>query len=185
MKSLWKGSVSFGLVNIPVKMYSASQSNTLDLDMLRKGDHCHVRFMRVCEKDGKEIPYENIVKGYKYKDGDYVELTDKDFENVNVKKTSTIELIHFVKENEVNTVYYEKPYYLEPDKSSVKSYAILREAIKKSKKVGIVRFVLKKREHIGVLKLFKDIIVVNQLRFQDEIRSYEELDDPSCQRLYR
>ena len=101
MKAIWKGAISFGLVNIPVKMYSASQSNTLDLDMSRKNDHCHVRFMRVCESDGKEIPYKDIVKGYKYKNGDYVILTDKDFENVNVEKTHTIDLIHFINEDEM------------------------------------------------------------------------------------
>ncbi len=125
MKSIWKGSISFGLVNIPVKMYSGTQSHNLDLDMLRKSDHCQVRFMRVCRDDGKEIPYEDIVKGYEYKEGDYVILTDKDFESANVEKTHTIEIVHFVDEKGVDTIYYEKPYFLEPEKSGVKPYALL------------------------------------------------------------
>src|SRR5438552_4557379 len=143
MRSIWKGSISFGLVNIPVKMYSASQSNTLDLDMLRKGDLCQVRFARVCREDGKEIPYKDIVKGYKHENGDYVVLTDKDFENANVEKTHTIDIIHFIKEDEIDSLYFEKPYYLEPEKSGAKSYALLRGAIKKSKKTAIGKFVLK------------------------------------------
>jgi len=183
MKAIWKGAISFGLVNIPVKLYSASHSNTLDLDMLRKSDHCHVKYMRVCEGDSKEIPYKDIVKGYKYNGGDYVILTDKDFENVNVEKTHTIDLIHFVYENEINSVYYEKPYYLEPEKSGTKPYALLREAIKKSKKVGIAKFVLKNREHIGVIKLFNDAIILNEMRYADEVRSDEDLSIPSSKNI--
>ncbi|MEO7356401.1 MAG: Ku protein [Ignavibacteria bacterium] len=183
MKAIWKGAISFGLVNIPVKMYSASESNTLDLDMLRKGDHCPVHFKRVCESDGKEIPYEDIVKGYKVKGGEYVILDDKDFENANVEKTHRIDLIHFVNETDVNSVFYEKPYFLEPEKSGVKPYALLREAIKKSKKVGIGKFVMKNREHVGVIKLFNDAIIFNQMRFPDEVRSDSGLKLPSSNDL--
>jgi DNA end-binding protein Ku len=180
MKALWKGSISFGLVNIPVKLYSASQSHTLDLDMLRKGDLCQVRFARVCRDDGKEIPYEDIVKGYKYKDGDYVVLTDKDFENANVEKTHTIDIFHFVNEKEVDSVYFEKPYYLEPERAGVKSYVLLREAIRKSKKAGLGRFVLKNREHIGLLKIYDNALVFNQIRFYDEVRETKELYVPEA-----
>lgn len=178
MKTLWKGSISFGLVNIPIRMYTATQSHTLNLDMLRKGDLSKVKYMRVSADDGKEIPYQDIVKGYKYTDGSYVVLSDKDFENANVEKTHTLDLLHFVDEKDVNTIYYEKPYYLEPDKSGTKSYALLREAIKKSKKVGIARFVLKNREHIGIIKLYEDVIVLNQIRFQNEIKSFKDLQLP-------
>src|SRR5215213_7105249 len=127
MKALWKGSITFGLVNIPVRMYSGSQSNTLDLDMLRKDDLCPVRFARVCREDGKEIPYKDIVKGYKHESGDYVILTDKDFESADVKKTHTIEIVHFVDEEEINSIYYEKPYFLEPEKGGAKAYGLLRD----------------------------------------------------------
>jgi DNA end-binding protein Ku len=179
MKALWKGSISFGLVNIPVRMYSASQSHTLDLDMLRKGDLCQVRFMRVCRDDGKEIPYQDIVKGYKHKEGDYVVLTDKDFENANVEKTHTIDILHFVNEKEVDSVYFEKPYFLEPEKGGTKSYALLREAIKQTKKVGLGRFVLKNREHIGIVRLYKDALIFNQIRYADEVRSASDLNIPA------
>ena len=183
MKALWKGSISFGLVNIPIKLYSASQSHTLDLDMLRKGDLCQVRFARVCRDDGKEIPYENIVKGYKYENGDYVVLTDKDFENANVEKTHTIDIFHFVNEKEIDPVYFEKPYFLEPEKSGTKSYALLREAIKQTKKAGLGRFVLKNREHVGLLRLYGDVIVFNQIRYFDELKSTNELTIPSSKQV--
>jgi len=183
MKALWKGSISFGLVNIPVKLYSASQSHSLDLDMLRKGDLCQVRFARVCRDDGKEIPYQDIVKGYKYNEGDYVVLTDKDFESANVEKTHTIDIFHFVNEKEVDSVYFEKPYYLEPEKSGTKSYALLREAIKQTKKAGLGRLVLKNREHIGLLRLYDNIIVFNQIRFFDEIRDTSEVKVPSSSQV--
>lgn len=179
MRTLWKGAISFGLVNIPVKLYTASQSHLLDLDMLHKDDLSTVRFARICREDGKEIPWEDIVKGYKYKDGDYVVLTNKDFESANVEKTNTIDIIHFVDEDDVDTIYFEKPYYLEPDKGGAKSYALLREAIKKSKKVGVAKYVLKNREHIGVLKPYDNMLILNQMRYQDEIRSTEGLEIPS------
>jgi DNA end-binding protein Ku len=183
MRALWKGAISFGLVNIPVRMYTASESNTLDLDMLRKDDLCQVRFARVCREDGKEIPYEDIVKGYKYKGGDYVVLTDKDFESANVEKSHTIDIIHFVNESNVDSVFFEKSYYLEPDRSGAKSYALLREAIKRSKKAGLARFVIKNREHLGLLKAYDDIIVLNQIRFKNEIRSYGDLNLPAAKSI--
>src|SRR5260221_6464577 len=183
MKSIWKGSISFGLVNIPVKLYSASVSHTLDFDMLRKGDLCKVHYTRVCLEDGKEIPYEDIVKGYKDENGDYIVLRDKDFENANLAKTHTIDILHFINESEIDSVYFDKPYYLEPEKSGEKSYALLREAIKKSKKAAVGRFVLKSREHFGVLRVYNDIIIFDQLRYMDEIRDTKELNIPKAQKF--
>jgi DNA end-binding protein Ku len=178
MKAIWSGSISFGLVTIPVKLYSGSQNNTLDLDMLRKGDLCPVKYSRVCREDGKEIPWEDIVKGYEYKEGDYVVLDKEDFEKANVEKTKTIDILDFVKESEVDSLFYDKPYYLEPEKAGIKPYALLREALKKSKKVGIGSFVIRNREHIGVVKPYGKLIVLNQLRYHDEIRDYDELNLP-------
>ncbi|HKB84847.1 MAG TPA: Ku protein [Ignavibacteriaceae bacterium] len=178
MRAIWSGTISFGLVNIPVRLFSGSESHTLDLDMLRKDDLCPVKYARVCRSDGKEIPYENIVKGYKYKKGDYVVLEKEDFEKANVEKTNSIDIQEFVKENEVDTIFYEKPYYLEPDKGGDKPYALLREALKKSKKVGIANFVMRNREHIAVLKPYGDLLLLNQLRYHDEIRDSEELNLP-------
>lgn len=183
MKALWKGSISFGLVNIPVRMYTASSSQSLNLTMLRKGDLCEIKYKRVCKEDEKEVPYENIVKGYKYTDGSYVILTDKDFESANVEKTHTLDIIHFVNEDGIDTIYYEKPYYLEPEKTGVKPYALLREAIKKAKKVGVVRYVIKNREHIGVIKLYEDKIILNQLRYESEVRKAPELNIPDSKKI--
>ncbi len=178
MKSIWSGSVSFGLVNIPVRLYSGSENNTLDLDMLRRGDLCPVKYQRVCREDGKEIPWDDIVKGYEYKEGDYVVLDKEDFEKANIEKTKTIDITEFVNESEVDSIFYNKPYYLEPEKAGIKAYALLREALKKTKKVGIGSFVMRNREHIGVVKPYGKLLVFNQLRYNEEIRDYNELNLP-------
>src|SRR6476661_2420142 len=133
MRPIWTGAIGFGLVNIPVKLYSATESSSLDLAMLDKKDHSNIKFMRVNEKTGKEVKWESIVKGYKYND-EYVILDDKDFEAANAKKTKTIEISDFVKEEEIDSVYFESPYYLEPDKSGTRAYALLRAALIKTKK---------------------------------------------------
>jgi len=123
MRSIWTGAIGFGLVNIPVKLYSATESSTLDLDMLDQKDHSNIRFLRVNEKTGKEVPWKNIVKGYKLPNDEYVVLTDKDFEAASAKKTKTIEITDFVDEAEIDSMYYETPYYIEPDKSGARAYA--------------------------------------------------------------
>lgn len=178
MRAIWSGLISFGLVNIPVKLYSGSESHSLDLAMLRKDDLCPVKYARVCKSDGKEIPYENIVKGYEYEDGDYIVLEKEDFEKANVKKKNSIEIQNFVKESEVDSIFYEKPYYLEPDKGGDKPYALLREALKKSKKVGVANFVMRNREHFAVLKPYGNLLLLNQLRYTDEIRATKSLNLP-------
>lgn len=183
MRSIWSGSISFGLVNIPVKLYSGSQSHSLDFDMLRQRDLCPVKYKRVCRSDGEEIPWDEIVKGYEYKEGDYVILEKEDFEKANVEKTSTIDITDFVDEKEVNTIFYERPYYLEPSKGGEKPYALLREALKKSKLVGVANFVMRNREHIGVLKPYGNLILLNQLRYHDEIRNTKELKLPDSKKV--
>lgn len=179
MRAIWTGALSFGLVNIPVRLYSATEDHTLDFDMLHKKDLSPIRYARICRVDGKEIPYDQIVKGYEYEKGDYVVLTDEDFKRANVKKTKTIDIVDFAKEDDIETVYFEKPYYLEPEKGAFKAYALLREAIKKSKKVGIAKFVVRNREHLGVIKAQRNVIVLNQLRFKEEVREPEGLNLPS------
>jgi DNA end-binding protein Ku len=178
MRPIWTGAIGFGLVNIPVKMYSATHSSSLDLDMLDKKDHSNIRFMRVNEKTGKEVVWENIVKGYKYND-EYVVLSDKDFEAAAAKKTKTIEISDFVKEQEIDSVYYETPYYLEPDKGGARAYALFREALQKTGKVGVSTFVMRNRESLAVLRVSEDIIVLNKIRFAQEIRDAKELDIPA------
>ncbi|GFO58895.1 non-homologous end joining protein Ku [Geomonas silvestris] len=183
MRAMWSGSISFGLVNIPVKLFSGSESRTLDLDMLRKGDLCPIKYLRVCKLDNKEVPYEEIVKGYEYTDGEYIVLTDKDFESASVEKTHLIDILDFVDEREIDTRYFEKPYYLEPDKSGTKAYALLREALKRSGRVGIATFVLRNRGSLAVIKPLDDLLVLNNIRFQNEIRSPEELKLPGSENL--
>ena len=183
MRAMWSGSISFGLVNIPVKLYSGSESNSLDLDMLRKSDLCPIKYLRVCKTDNKEVPYEEIVKGYEYTDGEYVVLTDQDFQNASLEKTHLIDILDFVDEHEIDTRYFEKPYYLEPDKTGPKAYALLREALKKSGKVGIASYVLRNRGSLGVVKPLDDLLVLNEIRFHEEVRNPEALKLPSGENL--
>lgn len=177
MRPIWTGAIGFGLVNIPVKIYSATQSSDLNLDMLDKKDHAHIKYMRVNESSGKEVPWENIVKGYKYHN-DYVILDDKDFETANAKKTKTIEISDFVKEEEISSLYYETPYYLEPDKSGTRPYVLLLNALKKTKKVGIATFVMRNKEALAIVRADKNVIVLNKIRFEEEIRDPDELQLP-------
>ena len=179
MRPIWTGAIGFGLVNIPVKLYSATESSTLSLDMLDKKDNANIRFKRVNANTGKEVPWNNIVKGYKMPNDEYVVLSDKDFEMASAKKTKTIEITDFVKEEEIDSVYYETPYYLEPDKSGARAYALLREALEKTGKVGIATFVLRSKEAIAVLKTSKKVIVLNRIRFQEEIRDTGDLNLPA------
>ena len=183
MRAMWSGSISFGLVNIPVKMFSGAQSNTLDLDMLRKSDLCPIKYLRVCKMDNKEVPYEEIVKGYEYSDGEYIVLTDQDFESASLEKTHLIDILDFVEEKEIDTRYFEKPYYLEPDKSGQKAYALLREALKRSGKVGVANYVLRNRGSLGIVKPLDDLLILNEIRYREEVREAVELKLPSNENL--
>lgn len=174
MRPLWTGAIGFGLVNIPVKLYSAIQTSTLDLDMLDKKDHANIKFKRVNEHTGKEVAWNNIVKGYMLNDK-YVVLDDKDFEQANAKKSQIIEITEFVDESEIDSILYEMPYYLGPQKSGEKAYALLRAALEKSGKVGIAQFVLRNKEHLCALKATSEIIMLVRLRFAEEIRPADEL----------
>ena len=177
MRSIWTGAIGFGLVNIPVKMYSATERSELNLDMLDKTDMSHIKYQRINEKTGKVVDWNHIVKGYKI-DDKYVILDEKDFEAANAKKTKTIEISNFVKEEEIDSIYYESPYYLEPDKSGVRAYALLREALKKTKKVGLATFVMRNKEGLAVLRPSDQVIILNRIRFAEEIRDHSELHLP-------
>ena len=180
MHSLWSGSISFGLVNIPVHLYSGVNPHEgIDLDMLHKDDHSPIRYARVCRKDGEEIPWNDIVKGYEYRDGDYVVLTKSDMDKLDTKKTETIDIQHFVDDSEIDVRYYEHPYYLEPVKGGEKAYALLRAALEQSDKVGIATFVLRQREHLGVIKPVGNALVLNQMRFPTDLREATDLKFPS------
>lgn len=177
MRPIWTGAIGFGLVNIPIKLYSATQSSNIDLDMLDKKDLSNIRFMRVNEKTGKEVTWENIAKGYKM-NGKYIVLSDKDFEAASAKKTKTVEISDFVKEDEISSIYYETPYYVEPDKSGTRAYELLRQALVKTGKVGIATFVMRSKESLAILRATKDLIILNRIRFEEEIRDFKELSLP-------
>lgn len=178
MRAIWKGSVSFGLVNIPVKLYSATQQSSLNLDMVDRRDMGKVRFKRINENTGQELTMENIGKAYDY-NGQYILLEDEDFEAASPEKSKVIAINNFVEETEIDTIYFENSYYLEPEKSGEKAYALLREAMAKSGKVGLAQFVLRTAETLSVLKPLKDVLVLSKIRFAEEIRGPEELKLPS------
>lgn len=182
MRSIWTGAIGFGLVNIPIKMYSATQRSELDLDMLDKKDLSHIKFQRINENSGKPVEYNNIVKGYKFEDK-YVILDDKDFEAANAKKTKTIEISDFVNEDEIDSVYFETPYYLEPDKSGERAYGLLREALTKTKKVGVATFVMRNKEGLAILRPSDKVIVLNRIRFAEEVRDPSELKLPDAPQI--
>lgn len=178
MKSIWTGAIGFGLVNIPVKLYSAVETSSLDLDMLDKKDHANIRYMRVNETSGKEVSWENIVKGYKLND-EYVILTDEDFEKASVEKSKVIAISDFVNEDEIDSIYFETPYYVEPEKSGQRAYVLLQEALLKTAKVGIATFVMRSRENLAILRATDAVIILNKIRFAEEIRHASELALPA------
>ena len=177
MRSIWNGSISFGLVTIPIKMYSASEDRKLDLDMLDSHDHARIRYKRVNENTGKEVEWKDIVKAYKMDDG-YVVLEDEDFDLANMKKSKTLEIEAFIKEDEVAEVLYKKPYFLEPQKEGGKSYNLLRDALKKTKKLGLATFVMRQKENLCLIGVYNDILVAHIIRFSDEIRDGADLQLP-------
>jgi DNA end-binding protein Ku len=174
MKAIWKGSISFGLVNIPIKLYSGTQSHRIELDMVRQKDKCQIQYVRVCKKDGKEVSWDDIAKGYRKENGDYIIIDKSDFEKIAPEKTQTIDIFEFVKEDDIPSKYLEKPYIIEPEKSAKKVYALLREALKKSGKVGLCKFVMRTTQHLGILKVDEDAILLIQIRFNDELRNPDD-----------
>lgn len=178
MRAIWKGAIGFGLVNIPVKLYSATQQSTLDLDMVDVRDLAKVHFMRVNERTGKEVKWENIGKAYLMNE-DYILLDEDDFAAAAPEKSKIIEVDHFVDESEIDSIYYETSYYIEPEKAGVKAYALLREALKKSGKVGVAQFVMRTAAALTVLKPMGDMIVLSKIRFAEEVRSTEDFELPA------
>lgn len=177
MRSIWTGAIGFGLVNIPVKMYSATRESDLDLDMLDKKDLSNIKFKRVNENTGKEVAWGNIVKGYKL-DGQYIVLTDEDFEKASPEKTKIIEIMEFVDEKEIDGIYYENPYYLEPEKSGAKAYVLLRDALHKTGNAGFGSFVLRNKESLCLIKAMEEVLVLNKIRWAQEIKPVGDLNIP-------
>lgn len=174
MRSIWKGAIGFGLVNIPVKLFSAVQNSNLDLDMLDERDHAKIRFHRVNEDTNKEVPYEKIVRGFFLKDR-YIVLDEHDFEEAAPEKNKLISLENFVDIKDINPIYYETSYYTQPEKQGVKAYALLLKALTKSKKAGVARFVLRNTENLCVIHPMNNVLIVTKIRFEQEIRNINEI----------
>jgi DNA end-binding protein Ku len=182
MRAIWNGALTFGLINIPVRIYGAAEERALKFRMLDKKTHSPISYVKVRKTDGKEVPYDNIVKGYEYQKHEFVILNDEDFEKASPKKTSTIEIESFVDEDEVDSILIDKPYYIEPDPKAEKAYGLFREALKKSKRVGIGKIVFKDKEHLVMIKPEKighiNMLMLVTLRYADEIRPAKELHIP-------
>jgi len=182
MRAIWTGAIGFGLVNIPIKIYSATQSSSLDFDMLDRKDHANIKYKRVNENTGKEVEWDNIVKGFMLKDK-YIVLEDADFEEAMPEKTKMISLQSFVKLEEIDSIYFDTPYYLEPQKSGEKAYQLLLKALQKSKTAGLGSFVMRNVENLAIIKASDGVLVLNKLRFDEEIRNPEELKIPSSAKI--
>src|SRR6476660_3079729 len=152
MRAIWKGSISFSLVNITISLYPATRREELKFRLLRRSDRSPVNYKRVAEADGKEVPWEQIVKGYEYEKGKFVVLQDEEFQRVDIEATHTVEITRFVKLGEVNPIFFHKPYYMEPQKGGDKAYVLLREALRESGKIGIAKVVIKTRQHLAAVK---------------------------------
>lgn len=177
-RAIWKGSISFGLVNIPIALYPATRSEELKFRLLRKSDLSPVNYKRVAEKDGKEIPWNQIVKGYEYEKGKYVVLKDEDFQRVDLEATQTVDIQDFVDLEEIDPVFFYKPYYLEPQKGGDKAYALLRDSLQESKKVGIAKVVIKTRQYLAGVKPEDGALVLELMHFAEELADTSKLHIP-------
>ena len=177
-RTIWKGSISFGLVNIPIALYSATRSEELKFRLLRKTDLSPVNYKRVAEKDGKEVSWDQIVKGYEYEKGKYVVLREEDFQRVDLEATQTVDIQDFVDLKEIDPMFFYKPYYLEPQKGGDKAYALLRDALKDTNKVGVAKVVIKTRQYLAGVKPEDSALVLELMHFADELADPEKLHVP-------
>src|SRR5918996_6282889 len=176
-RAIWSGTISFGLLNVPVKLYSAVSRKTIRFKELREDDGARIRHKRVAEEDGKEVPYEKIVKGYELSPDQYVVLTREELEELDPKKTRAIEIQDFVDLDEIDPIYFTQPYYLGPDKGAEKAYGLLVKAMADSHKVAIARFVLRNKEHLAALRPMDGVLTMATMRFADEVVSPDEISD--------
>src|SRR3989441_6159748 len=178
MRAIWKGNISFGLVNIPIAVYPATKKEELRFQLLRAKDLSPVNYKRVAEKDGKEVPWDEIVKGYEYEKGKYVVLKDEDFERVDLEATQTVDIQDFVEQEQIDPMFFYKPYYLEPQKGGDKAYALLRDALKDSNKVGIAKVVIKTRQYLAGVKPEDGALALELMHFAEELADPEKLNVP-------
>jgi DNA end-binding protein Ku len=178
-RALWKGSVAFGLVSIPVELHTAVRDHRPHFRMLHAKDKSPVRFERVCIRDGHPVAWEDLVKGYEYEKGRFVVLTKDDFRAAAVERTRTIDIVDFVKAEEIDDRFFETPYYLVPAKGGERAYALLREAIRDSGRIGISRFILREAQHLAALEVIGDAMVLSVMRFDDELVDIGQFEFPS------
>lgn len=183
MRALWKGTISFGLISIPISLYPAAQRDELKFRLLRKKDLSPVNYKRVAESDGKEVPWDDIVKGYEYEKGRFVVIRDEDFKRVDVEATQTVDILNFVKQSEVNPLLYYKPYYMEVGKGGDKAYALLREALESSGKIAIAKVVIRVRQHLAAIKPQEKGLMLELMHFPDEIRDVSEFKSPAAKSI--
>ncbi len=175
---MWKGALSFGLVSIPVEMYRASRERELKFVLMHDSDHSLIRYARICKEEEKEVPWNHVVKAYESEKGKFIIMADDDFSKASQERSETIDIKQFADENEIDSIYFEKPYYLEPQRGASKAYALLVATLKKSNKVGIATYVIHNRAHLGLIKVYEDMLVLNQMRYETEIVKVSELKIP-------
>jgi DNA end-binding protein Ku len=178
-RSIWKGAIAFGLVNIPVALTSAESRPDIQFHMVDSKNHARIRYERVNADTGEEVPWDRLVKGYEHDDGQFILLSDEDLEAVQPELTKTIEITEFVSLEDIDPLLFDKPYYLEPEKRGHRAYALLREALRKSGKAGISRVVIRTREYLSAMFVREDVLVLMLLRVPQEIRSWAKLELPS------
>src|SRR5690349_2514690 len=179
MRAIWKGNISFALVSIPISLFSATRKNELSFHYLHKKDMSPVSYKRFCDSENVEVPWEEITRGYEYERDRYVEITDEDLDKADIELTKTIQIQEFVQENEIDPVYFDKPYYLEPQKGGERAYALMRDALAQSKRVGIAKVVLKSREHLAAVKSVGNMLTLQTMRFAHEIVDAGSLNLPA------
>lgn len=179
MRPTWRGSISFGLVNIPVSLYLAAKSERVSFKMLHAPDQGRIHYKRVCEVDGEEVPWDEIVKGYEFRRGEYVEITDEDLDAIDIGLSQVIDIQQFVQSSEIDPVFYDKPYYIEPGRGAERAYALLREALLRSGKVGIARVVFREREYLAAVRPRGEGLALDTMRFASEIRDTGDLHLPA------
>jgi DNA end-binding protein Ku len=179
MRAIWKGAISFGLVSIPVSLFPATRREELTFRLLRKSDLSRVNYKRVAESDGKEVPWEQIVKGYEYEKGKFVVLKDEDFARVDIEATQTVDIMNFVALDEVNPLLFAKPYFMEAGKGGDKPYVLLREALKEASKIGIAKVVIKTRQHLAAIKPHGAGLMLELMHFPDQLVAASEFKTPS------
>jgi DNA end-binding protein Ku len=181
--AIWSGAINFGLVTIPVKLFTAVRTDELSFNMLHAKDEGRIKYERICSVDGKPVPWDEIVKGYEYEKGQYVILTDEDFKKVNPEATQSVDILEFVDLDTINPMFFDKPYYLEPSKQGKHAYALLREALNESNKVAIARVVIRTKEYIAAVKPIGEALVLELMHWASEIVEESTLELPEKEKL--